>query len=97
MVPEWVSAQRELEGLHAATLKKREEILRSGRVLALKPNAVFEAWRKQARLDWEALAHAYNREARVFEWKAPRSAPRPPMFLIADELKRFDQMFPARR
>lgn len=96
MVPEWVSASRDLHGLHQRTHAKREEIWRGGRRHALSRAPVFEAWRCEARSEWERAMHAFNRVARAFEWKAPRAASRPAMFIIEDELKEFDLFFPKR-
>jgi DnaJ family protein C protein 28 len=96
MVPEWVSASQDIHALHASTLRKRETLWAAGKNHALSKAPVFEAWRHEARLEWERAMHAFNRVARNFEWKAPRAAGRPAMFIIEDELKEFDQFFPRR-
>jgi hypothetical protein len=96
MVPDWVAASQELRALHTKTLRKKEALWATGKSHALSKAEVFEAWRREARVEWERAMHAFNRVARSFEWKAPRAAGRPAMFLIADELREFDLFFPKR-
>jgi hypothetical protein len=95
-VPEWVAARQELEGAQRKVMRKREDVFLEGRSLQLAPREKFEAWRTKARADWEAAMKKFNAQVATFEWKAPRAASRPPMFRLADELKRFDQTFPPR-
>jgi len=95
-VPEWVAARKELESAHAKILRRRDDFWMQGHSLQLAPREVFEAWRVETREEWRLSMQKFNAQIASFEWKAPRAAHRPPMFRLADELKKFDQHFPRR-
>ena len=89
MVPPWIEERRALDLQHAQVLALREKWLNEARALRRSRVKLDLLWR-----EWLEAMEKYNRAVRVYEYKAPAGAHKPPLFPISEERKYLQRRYP---